>query len=77
MLEIFVQKFQCCQKIRQTLVAYGLKHFFYPYAAVVIAISLVPAIKASDEQLPSMEKQLLWKLQIKTILLEVFCKIVF
>ena len=52
-------------------------YFFYPYAAVVITIWLVPAIKASDEQLPSMEKQLLWKLQIKTILLEVFCKIVF
>ena len=78
MLEIFAEKFQCCQKIRQTLVVYGLKHiFFYPYAVVVITIWLVPAIKASDEQQPSMEKQLIWKLQIKTILLEVFCKIVF
>ena len=58
MLEIFVQKFPCCRKIREALVDYGLKRHlvYYTYAASwVVTIWLAAAIKANHEQL------LLWR----------------
>ena len=56
MLEIFVEKFPCCPKIREALVDYGLKRHlvYYKYAASwVVTIWLAAAIKANHEQLPS------------------------
>ena len=44
------------------------------FTTLVITIWIMAAIKASHEQLPSMEKQLLRKLQIRTSRPEVFCK---
>ena len=58
--EIFVKRFPCCQKIREALVIFGLKRYLiiYPDANTsIITIWLVVAIKASHEQVPSLEKK--------------------
>ena len=50
-LEVFVKNFPCCRKIREALVAYGLKRYG------VMTIRVAEAIKASHAELPCMVKQ--------------------
>ena len=58
-LEIFVENFPCCRKIREVLVVYGLKH------NGVITVQSAAAIKASHAQVPSMEKQASEKVKVQ------------
>ena len=59
-LEIFVDKFVK----HLSFIDYNVT--FWSVTTLVITIWPKVAIKLSHEQLPSMEKQLLWKLQIRT-----------
>ena len=67
MFELFVKKFPCSRKICEALVVYWLKCYFIIYLQAT-------SLEMCHEQLPSMEKQLLWRLLIRTSHPEVICK---